>query len=86
MPERKVEVTLPTGELREGAEIQVEESTERWSDYTLSDGTHLRAKLMIVSGIRVDGQFDQLGNPMYTMNVSPVFTIVSSPEEYRKKD
>ncbi len=84
MPERKVAVTLPSGEKGEGVEVQVRESTERWSDFTLEDGTVLRAKLMIISGVRADGEFDLNGNPVYIMNVGPVFSIVSSP--HRKKD
>jgi hypothetical protein len=86
MPERKVAVTLPTGAQGEGVEVQVKESTERWSDFALEDGSVLRAKLMILSAVRVDNEYDQSGNPVYVMNVAPVFTVVNSPDEYRKKD
>jgi hypothetical protein len=76
---------LPTGQSGEGIEVQVEESSERWSEFTLQDGTVVRAKVTITSAVRVDGQFDALGNPVYVTNLSPIIAIVSVPEEYRKK-
>ena len=85
MQGRKVPVKLPSGEMAEGYEVQVEESTERWSDFTLEDGTVLRGKLMMTSAVRAEGQFDAIGNPVYVMNISPILTIVSVPEQYRKK-
>jgi hypothetical protein len=85
MQGRKVPVTLPSGQPGEGTEVQVEESSERWSEFTLEDGTIVRAKVTVTSAVRVDGQFDPLGNPLYVTNLTPVLTIVSVPEQYRKK-
>jgi hypothetical protein len=82
---RKVQVTLPTGVQAEGTEVLVEESNERWSEFTFSDGTIVRAKMTIISSVRVDGHFDPQGNPLYSTNLAPVMTIVSVPEQYRKK-
>ena len=84
MAERKVPVTLPTGEKGEGVEVQVEESTERWSEFKLQDGTILRIKTTIISAIRVDGQYDSQGNPMYVTNLSPMLTVVSTPDKFRR--
>lgn len=85
MQSRKVPVTLPTGQPGEGTEVPVEESNERWSEFTLQDGTIMRGKFTMASAIRVDGQFDVQGNPLYLVNMSPVFAIVSVAEEFRKK-
>ncbi|MGC2412752.1 MAG: hypothetical protein WA459_08660 [Stellaceae bacterium] len=85
MPERKVEVTLPTGEKGQGTEVQVEESSERWSEFTMADGTVIRAKVTLLSAVRVDGQYDPAGNPLYLSNVQPVITISSVPQELKKK-
>lgn len=84
MSERKITVPLPSGNA-EAAEVQVEESTERWSEFQLQDGTVIRAKATILSAARIDGQYDPLGNPMYRVNVAPVITVVSVPERLRKK-
>ncbi|MBI2292134.1 MAG: hypothetical protein HYU73_17800 [Betaproteobacteria bacterium] len=84
MAERKVLIDLPSGKA-EGVELQVEESTERWSDITLSDGAVLRVKASVVSAVRIVGHYDPLGNPMYQTNVTPIATVVSVPDHLRKK-
>lgn len=83
MQGRKVPVMLPTGQPGEGIEVQVEESNERWSEFTLQDGAIIRAKLTVTSAVRVDGQFDMFGNPLYVANPSPLLSVVSVPEQYR---
>ena len=86
MPERKVTIPLGApGEMAEGAEVTVDESTEKWSEYKLSDGTTLRGKMTIISAVRIDGQFDPQGYPMYAMNMTPTVAIVSSPDELKRK-
>ena len=82
---RKITVPLPTGGTAQGVEVQVEESSERWSEFTLADGTVIRAKVTITSAIRVDGHYDPLGNPVYTTNMTPVLSIVSVPDALLKK-
>ena len=84
MSERKITVPLPSGNV-EASEVQVEESTERWSEFQLQDGTVIRAKATVLSAARIDGQYDPLGNPMYHVNVAPIITLVSAPERLRKK-
>ena len=85
MSERRVPVILPGGEKAEAIEVQVEESTERWSEFQLQDGTVVRVKATILSAARIDGQYDPQGNPMYQMNIAPVVTISSVPESLRRK-
>ena len=85
MVERKISLTLPSGESGTGIEVQVRESNERWSEVTLEDGTVMRIKLSVVSAVRVDGQYDHQGNPMYTINMVPTMAIVTVPDGLRKK-
>jgi hypothetical protein len=85
MPERKVKVPLPNGQMGDGVDVPVEKSDERWSEFTLADGTILRVKSMVASAIRVDGQFDPEGNPMYAVRTANAMVIVSVPEELRQK-
>jgi hypothetical protein len=84
MSERKVPVTLPTGARAEGVEVQVDESTERWSEFKLQDGTILRVTVTVLSAVRVDGEYDPAGNPLYVANMSPVITVASAPDKFRK--
>ncbi len=78
-------MTLPSGEIVRGLEVPVEESNERWSEIKLEDGTVIRVKLNVISAVRVPGQFDQAGIPMYVMNMTPTIAILSVPENLRKK-
>lgn len=85
MVERTTKVTLPTGQIADGIEVPIQDSNERWSEITLEDGTIIRVKLSMVSVVRVPGQYDQVGNPMYIMNMTPTIAILSVPENLRKK-
>ena len=78
-------VTLPTGQIADGVEVPIEEANERWSEIKLEDGTIIRVKLNVISAVRVPGQYDQVGNPMYVMNMTPTIAIHSVPENLRKK-
>ncbi len=83
MPEKKTTVQLPTGTV-DGFEVPILESNEKWSEIRLEDGTILRVKPNVLSVIRVTGQYDQEGNPMYALKSAQVMTIASVPEELRK--
>jgi hypothetical protein len=70
-------VTLPTGQIADGIEVPIEESSERWSEIKREDGTVIRIKMSMISAVRVPGQYDQVGNPMYVMNMTPTIAILS---------
>ncbi len=85
MPEKRVRIPFPPkGELVDGSEVPVRESTERWTDVELEDGTKLRLKPTVVKAVRVDGQYDQEGNPMYGIISNATMVVVSSPQHLRK--
>ena len=84
MAERRVQIPF-MGKVMDGVEVPVEESTERWSEITLEDGTIIRVKQSIASVVRVDGQYDMEGNPMYVVNSAPAVAIVHVEEKYRRK-
>lgn len=82
---RKVQVPGADGKLREAVDVSIDHSSERWSEFTLEDGTVLRAKISIISAGRVDGEWDQDGNPMYVTKSHNIVTVVESPEKLRRK-
>jgi hypothetical protein len=69
----------------DGAEVSVEESQEKFNQYVLEDGTVLKLKTVLVSIVRIDGQYDSDGNPAYVVKTAPVVGIVSAPETLRRK-
>jgi hypothetical protein len=86
MAERKVKVPFgESGAMADGVEVTVDESTERWSEYKFSDGSILRGKLTVTSAVRIEGQFDPQGHPMYAINMTPALLIAESPAHLRKK-
>jgi hypothetical protein len=84
-PERKVRVEFLPGQMADGYEVSVDESTEKWSEYTLSDGTVIRGKMTLIGATRIEGQFDPQGNPMYQMNMAPTVIIISSRDDLKRR-
>jgi hypothetical protein len=86
MPERKTKIPFPTptSPLRDGTEIGVKESTERWSEITLDDGSVLRLKPSVFSAVRIEGEWDPEGNPMYAVRAGQVLLVQYAPDGLRK--
>jgi hypothetical protein len=63
--EVKVKITL-NGQTVDAVDVPITtQPEERWSEYKLEDGTTLRIKFVVGSIIRVSGQYDAEGNPVY---------------------
>ena len=84
MPERKFKFDVPGHGLVDAVEVPVSESTERWSEIKLDDGTILRLKPVVLAAMRLEGQYDPEGNPMYSLKVNQIMTVGSAPEHLRK--
>ena len=82
--ERKVKVPAPDGKLLDGLEVPVIESTERWTEVKLEDGTILRVKPSVLSAIRIPGQFDPEGNPMYVIKATNTLTVVEAADIHKR--
>lgn len=83
--QRKIKVTLPGGVVKEGIEIHMINSDERWSSVTLDDGTTIRIKQTVTQVIKVDDEFDQDGNPVYLTKSANVM-VVDAPDNLRKRE
>lgn len=82
---KKVQVPGEGSELHPATEVDVLESTERWSDIRLSDGTMLRAKVVVVSAARLDDQHGPDRNPIYHIKSQTIVSVVDAPEELKAK-
>jgi hypothetical protein len=67
MPGRRVKITVPNLGTVDGTEVQILETTERFTDIKLEDGTTLRIKPVVMTVTRLDGRYDPQGNPMYAV-------------------
>lgn len=77
-------MVLPDGRTVDGVEVNVDEATERWSEVKLSDGTVVRVKMTVIAAMRAENEFDNLGNPIYNINMAPVMAIASVPDKLKK--
>lgn len=67
----------------EAVEVAVDESNEPWTNVKLADGTTLRLKTVILGVLRLEGQYDPDGNPMYQVKANQVMT--ANPPDHLKK-
>ena len=83
VPEKRIKVELPNVGLVEAVQVPINESTEKWSDVQLGDCTVLRLKPVVISVFRIDGHYDQDGNPVYQIKANQVMAV-EAPEHLRK--
>lgn len=88
MTTQKTTIKLPTSDGStvdvEGVEIPISKTQEQWSEIELEDGSTIRLKPTIIKVIKIEGQFDQEGNPMYVAQ-SAQLMVVNSPKGLRKR-
>ena len=84
MAERKKTVRNRSGKSLEGTVVEVTQSIERFSEINLDDGSILRMKPVVTEVVRIDGQWDNDGNPAYVVKSTNVLVVVESPQELRK--
>jgi hypothetical protein len=84
--ERRIRVPfpLPNSPVRDGSEVQVKESTERWTEVELEDGTVVRLKATLLGAVRIEGEWDAEGNPAYSLKITPNVIIASTPDHLRR--
>lgn len=84
MEHHEVEIKIADGQKIKGLDIPIAEASERFNDYTLDDGTVLRAKLVVSSVVRVKDQWDADGHPVYTIQSHNVVRVVQSHPSLRQ--
>lgn len=75
---RRRQVPGPNGSTVEGSIVNVQETTERWTDVRLVDGTTFRIKVSVSEVVRLDDQWDKEGNPVYSVSSNTVIDAVES--------
>lgn len=81
---RKVTATFE-GKKVDAWDVPIEESTERWTELRLEDGSVLRAKPVISTVQRIDSHKDQAGNPIYAITATIALSVVSGPTKLNPK-
>ena len=86
MKERSKKVTSPQGKLVDGVVVPIVESTERFSEVILKDGSILQTKLSVLEVVRIENQWDNEGNPSYVVKSTNVVAVSESPPKLMKKN
>jgi len=73
----------------DGRELEVQplgfrSTAEHWNEYFLDDGSVVRVKLVATEIVRVEGEYDPEGNPVYVVKSANVLAV-SAPEALRRQ-
>jgi hypothetical protein len=83
--DKKIKANVPgVGDALDAIEVPISDTTERWTEVTLEDGSVIRVKPVVIAAARVEGKYDQEGNPIYSLRLSQVMVVASVPERLRK--
>ncbi|MFI5396898.1 MAG: hypothetical protein ACHQ9S_15280 [Candidatus Binatia bacterium] len=66
------------------SEVPVIRSEERANDYELEDGSTIRFKAVATAVLRLEGQYDGEGNPMYLVKNGQIVTVIKAAANLRK--
>lgn len=50
-------------------------TAEPWTSYTLSDGTEVRVRIMLLAATRIEGQFNPDGTPVYQLQCQQIMHV-----------
>jgi hypothetical protein len=59
-----------------GTLMEITESKEPWSEYTLENGTKIRCKQTVVSIVELDNQKNQNGVPVYVIQAQQLMNVI----------
>lgn len=83
MPERPLKIVLAGKEIAV-TDVPVESSTEKPVEYTLEDGTVMRVQYTANSIVRVDGQTDLNGDPLYLVRNATAVTLLKAGDHAKQ--
>jgi len=72
------------GKMYEAESIEINQANESWNQYLLDDGSVLKLKTVVTNIVRLEGVYDNEGNPVYVVKSGNVITA-TPPEHLRKK-
>lgn len=83
MAKRKVKLNF-NGKEVEAEIIDINQSSEKWNEYLLDDGTSVRMKLVLQKAYKILGEFDNHGNPIYFFESTNIPTL-DCPDDVKRK-
>ena len=82
---RKTKVKLADGRELDAVELGFQTGGEHWNEYMLDDGSVVKIKLVVTNVVRLEGEYDPNGLPVYLAQSTNVMAV-SAPDNLRKKE
>jgi len=82
MPQRKKTIPTPEGP-KEAVVVDVVSSRETYNVYTLEDGSRLKLKAVMIEVLRVEGDYDDEGNPLYVAKSRNILAV-DAPDRLKR--
>ena len=67
----------------EAVEVDFEAVAEPWVTYKLSDGAILKVKIVVTGVVRLEGEHDHVGNPIYSVASTNVIRVTNAPKDLK---
>lgn len=67
----------------EATEVSFQTGSEHWNEYLLDDHSVIKLKTVTSEILRIDGEYDVDGNPIYLVKSTNI-VAVSAPEKLRR--
>ena len=68
----------------DATEVEFQTRKEDWNEYQLMDGSVIKMKAVVGEIVRIEGKYDNEGNPVYVVRSNNVL-IVRSPDNLKRK-
>ncbi len=78
----KVQIQTSAGP-KDAERVEIETRDETTSTFRLADGSEIRMRVAVTDILRVDGEYDGEGNPVYIVKSQNVVSVFS-PENLRR--
>ena len=63
--------------------VDFEPKSEPWATYELSDGSVVKVRSTVTGVVRLEGEHDGAGNPLYNISSQVQIRVVSAPKDLR---
>lgn len=73
----------PNGNLIEATIMPYQTGAEYWNEYLVDDGTVIKVKFVATELLKLDGQFDPTGEPMFFLQGQTIVNV-SAPDNLRR--
>lgn len=83
MPGKRT-LKLPDGRDVEATVMTFRTGAEHWNEYLMDDGSVVKIKLVATEVLRVDGEYDASGNPIYLVSSTNVMAV-DAPANLRRE-